>query len=58
MTKQNTMTVSQFASLGGKARAEKLSAKRRAAISASGEAEARRLGRQLGRPRKVLTIPS
>ena len=51
MTKQNTMTVSQFASMGGKARAAKLSAKRRSKISAMGAAEAKRLGKQTGRPK-------
>ena len=51
MTKQNTMTVSQFASMGGKARAEKLSARRKSEIGKLGAAEAKRLGKQTGRPK-------
>ena len=48
--KQNTMTVSQFASLGGKARAAKLSAKRKSEIGRIGAAAAKASGKRLGRP--------
>jgi hypothetical protein len=46
----NTMTVSQFASMGGKARAEKLSAKRMSEIGKLGAAAAKASGKRLGRP--------
>ena len=54
MSKQeNTMTVSQFASMGGKARAEKLTAKRMSEIGKLGAAAAKASGKRLGRPPKA-----
>ena len=50
MTKQNTMTVSQFASMGGKARARKLTARRMSEIGRMGAAAAKASGKRLGRP--------
>ena len=50
MKKQNTMTVSQFASMGGKARARKLSKARMSAIGKLGAAAAKASGKRLGRP--------
>ena len=46
----NTMTVSQFASMGGKARAKKLTAKRKSEIGKLGAAAAKASGKRLGRP--------
>ena len=50
MKHPNTMTVSQFASMGGKARARKLSAKRMSDIGKLGAAAAKASGKRLGRP--------
>jgi hypothetical protein len=44
------MTVTEFARAGGKARAKKLSARRRAEIAASGAEAAKLAGKQTGRP--------
>ena len=52
MKQTNTMTVSQFASMGGKARARKLSAKRKSEIGKLGAAAAKASGKRLGRPPK------
>ena len=52
MKHTNTMTVSQFASMGGKARARKLSKARMSAIGKLGAAAAKASGKRLGRPPK------
>jgi hypothetical protein len=52
MKHPNTMTVTEFAKLGGKARAEKLSAKRMSEIGKLGAAAAKASGKRLGRPPK------
>ena len=52
MKQTNTMTVTQFASMGGKARARKLSAKRMSEIGKLGSLAARASGKRLGRPPK------
>ena len=52
MKHPNTMTVSQFASMGGKERARRLSAKRMSEIGKLGAAAAKASGKRLGRPPK------
>ena len=53
MSKYENKTVAWFASQGGKARAAKLSAKRKSEIGKLGAAAAKASGKRLGRPPKA-----
>jgi hypothetical protein len=50
MKHPNTMTVSQFASMGGKARDKALTKKRKSEIGKMGARAAKASGKRLGRP--------
>ena len=51
MSNSELMTLKQMASMGGKARAAKLSSKRRVEIATKASKAAKKCGKQLGRPK-------